>query len=182
MEWSFAGQRDRAGAAWTGTLLTRILLPRVGASRAPGNQVPAMSTEHAAVARRLYDLINAGDLEGFGRLLADDFIEHEETPGLAPTKDGVLAFFGMQRAAFPDMNMRVEDVVAEGAKVVARVRYTGTHRGEFVGIPATGKGVDAQLIDIFGFGDDGLVHEHWGVMDALAMMQQVGAVPAGPSA
>ncbi len=141
-----------------------------------------MSTDFGATARRLYDSINAGDLDGFGRLLADDFIEHEETPGLAPTKDGVLAFFRMQRAAFPDMNMHVEDVVADGGKVVARVRYTGTHRGEFMGMPATGKAVDVNLIDMFVIGDDGLVHEHWGVMDALALMQQIGAVPAGAPA
>lgn len=141
-----------------------------------------MPTDDVATARRMYDLINAGDLEGFGRLLADDFIEHEETTGLAPTKDGVLAFFGMQLAAFPDMHMHVEDVIADGSKVVARVRYTGTHLGEFMGLPATGKGVDANLIDIFVIGDDGLVHEHWGVMDSLAMMQQIGAVPAGPPA
>jgi len=138
--------------------------------------------DHAVTARRLYDLINAGDLEGFARHLADDFVEHEETPGLAPTKDGVQAFFRMQLAGFPDMHMHVEDVVASGDKVVARVRYTGTHRGEFMGMPATGKSVDVQLIDVFGFGDDGRVHEHWGVMDALAMMQQLGVVPAGPPA
>lgn len=141
-----------------------------------------MPTDHAATARRLYDLINAGDIEGFARHLADDFIEQEETPGLAPTKDGVKAFFQMQRASFPDLRMAVEDVVANGDKAVARVRYTGTQRGAFMGMPATGKKVDVQLIDMFRFGDDGLVHEHWGVMDALAMMQQLGVVPAGPSA
>lgn len=141
-----------------------------------------MPSDHAATARRMFDLINVGDIEGFAGLLADDFVEHEQAPGLAPTKDGVIAFFRMQRAAFPDMHMHVEDVVADGAKVVARVRYTGTHRGEFMGMPATGKSVDVQLIDVFGFGADGRVHEHWGVMDALAMMQQLGAVPAGPSA
>jgi steroid delta-isomerase-like uncharacterized protein len=127
-------------------------------------------------------LINAGDIEGFARNLADDFVEHEETPGIAPTKDGVKAFFRMQLAAFPDLRMDVEDVVANGDKVVARVRYTATNRGEFMGMPATGKGVDVQLIDVFRFGDDGLVREHWGVMDALAMMQQLGVVPAGPPA
>ena len=138
--------------------------------------------DHAATARRLYDLINAGDIEGFGGNLADDFVEHEETPGLAPTRDGVKAFFGMQLAAFPDLRMDVEDVVANGDKVVARVRFTGTHRGGFMGMPATGKNVDVQLIDVFRFGADGLVHEHWGVLDALAMMQQLGVVPAGPGA
>jgi steroid delta-isomerase-like uncharacterized protein len=138
--------------------------------------------DHAGTARRLYDLINAGDIEGFGQQVADDFVEHEETPGLAPTKDGVRAFFRMQLAAFPDLRMDVEDVVANGDKVVARVRYSGTNRGEFMGTPATGKSVDVQLIDIFRFGDDGLLREHWGVLDALAMMQQLGVVPVGPPA
>ena len=138
--------------------------------------------DHAATARRLYDLINAGDVEGFSRHLADDFVEHEETPGFAPTKDGVKAFFRMQLAAFPDLRMAVEDVVANGDKVVARVRYTGTNSGEFMAMPATGKGVDVQLIDMFRFGDDGLLREHWGVSDALAMMQQLGVVPVGPPA
>jgi predicted ester cyclase len=64
-----------------------------------------------------------------------------------------------------------------GDKAVARVKATGTHRGEFMDVPATGKSIDVQLIDIMRFGDDGLVHEHWGVFDALAMMRQLGVVP-----
>ncbi len=56
--------------------------------------------DHAATLRRFYALISAGDIDGFGAMLADDFIEHEVTPGLAPDKEGVLAFFRMQRAAF----------------------------------------------------------------------------------
>ena len=138
--------------------------------------------DHAATARRMYELISAGDIDGFSENLADDFVEHEVTPGLAPTKAGVQDFFRMQRAAFPDMHMAAEDVIASGDKVVARVRYTGTNQGAFMGMPATGKRVDVQLMDMFLFGDDGRVHEHWGVMDALALMQQIGAVPAGPPA
>ena len=137
--------------------------------------------DHAATARSLYDFLNAGDIDGFGDLVADDFVEHEETPGLAPTKAGVKDFFRMQRAGFPDMLMDVQDVIASGDKVVVRARYTGTQSGEFMGMPPTGKGVDVQLIDIFRLGGDGLVHEHWGVFDALAMMEQLGVVP-GPSA
>ena len=72
--------------------------------------------------------------------------------------------------------------VASGDKVVARVRYTGTHQGAFMGMPATGKHVDVQLMDMFLFGADGRVHEHWGVMDALGLMQQLGVMPAGPAA
>jgi steroid delta-isomerase-like uncharacterized protein len=135
---------------------------------------------HEETLRRCYELLNAGDVDGFGDLLSDDFVEHEETPGLAPTKDGVKAFFRMYLAAFPDLRMDPVDVLPSGDKVVARVRATGTHTGEFMGMPATGKSVDVQLIDIMRFGDDGLVHEHWGVFDALAMMQQLGVVPAGP--
>jgi steroid delta-isomerase-like uncharacterized protein len=138
--------------------------------------------DHAATLRRFYDLINAGDVDGFGELLADDFVEHEETPGLAPTKEGVKAFFRMYIAAFPDLRMNAEDVLASGDKVVARVRATGTHQGEFMSMPATGKGIDVQLIDIVRFGDDGLAREHWGVFDALAMMQQLGLVPEGAPA
>ena len=138
--------------------------------------------DHAITARRLYDLINAGDIDAFGELLADEFVEHEEAPGLAPTKDGVKSFFRMQLAAFPDLRMDVQDVVADGSKVVARVRYTGTQRGDFMGMPATAKSVDVQLIDIFRFDDDGRVGEHWGVVDLLALMRQLGFVPAGSPA
>jgi len=134
--------------------------------------------DHAATIRRMYDLLSAGDIDGFGDLIADDFVEHEETPGLEPTKEGVKQFFHMYRAAFPDLRMEPQDVLASGDKVVARARATGTNQGEFMGMPATGKSVDVQLIDIIRFGDDGLAREHWGVFDALGMMQQLGAIPA----
>ena len=137
--------------------------------------------DNSATLRRMYDLLNAGDLEAFGALLSEDFVEHEETPGLAPTKDGVLEFFRMYRAAFPDLRMDPEDVVGSGDKVVARVRATGTHEGEFMGMPATGKSFDVQLIDIMRFAEDGLVREHWGVVDMLAMLQQLGVVRGRPA-
>ena len=137
--------------------------------------------DHTATIRRMYDLLSAGDIDGFGDLIADDFVEHEETPGLEPTKAGVKQFFHMYRAAFPDLRMEPQDVLASGDKVVARARATGTNQGEFMGMPPTGKSVDVQLIDIIRFGDDGLAREHWGVFDALGMMQQLGAIPAPPA-
>ena len=133
--------------------------------------------ERVAAMKRLYELINAGDIDGFGDQLADGFVEHEETAGLEPTKEGVKQLFRTYRTAFPDLRMEAQDVLVCDDKVVARVRGTGTHQGEFMGMPATGKSVDVQLIDIIRFGDDGLAHEHWGVFDALAMMQQLGAIP-----
>ncbi len=137
--------------------------------------------DHEETVRRCYELLNAGDVDGFGDLLSDDFVEHEETPGLEPTKDGVKAFFRMYIAAFPDLRMDPQDVLPSGDKVVARVRATGTNRGEFMGMPATGKSVDVELIDIMRLGGDGLVHEHWGVFDALLMMQQLGFTPEAPA-
>jgi steroid delta-isomerase-like uncharacterized protein len=134
--------------------------------------------DHASTMRRLYELISAGDIDGFGNHMADDFVEHEEMPGLERSKDGVKQMFHMYRAAFPDLQMEAEDVLVDGDKAVARVRATGTNQGEFMGMPATGKSVEVQLIDIILFGDDGLAHEHWGVFDALGMMQQLGAIPA----
>lgn len=133
--------------------------------------------DHSATMRRTYDLINAGDLDSFGELLAEGFIEHEELPGLAPTKEGVLELFRGYKAAFPDLRMDAEDILASGDKAVARVKATGTQTGEFMGMPASGKSVDIQLIDIMRFDDAGLVCEHWGVMDMLSMLQQLGAAP-----
>jgi steroid delta-isomerase-like uncharacterized protein len=138
--------------------------------------------DYEATVRRFYELVNSGDLDKLGEALADDFIEHEETPGLEPTKEGVLQFFRMYRAAFPDMRMEPEDILVSGDKVTVRARVTGTQQGEFMGMPATSKRVDIQLIDILRFDDDGLAREHWGVIDALTMMQQLGVVPENPAA
>jgi len=135
----------------------------------------------SAATRRAYDLLNAGDIDGFGGLLADDFVEHEETPGLAPNKEGVLEFFRMYRAAFPDLQMSAEEVLVGGDKTVTRARVSGTHQGEMMGIPATGKSIDVKLIDIMQFNDAGLICEHWGLSDMLSMMQQLGVVPEDPS-
>jgi steroid delta-isomerase-like uncharacterized protein len=132
--------------------------------------------DNAATVRRIYELVNAGDVQGMGALMADDFVEHEDIPGGGTGKEDVIAFFEMQRAAFPDMAMTPEDVIDAGDKVVVRARFTGTHQGDFMGVPATGRSVDVPLIDIMRLGDDGLVHEHWGVFDAMGMMGQLGVL------
>ena len=133
---------------------------------------------HETTMRRLYELIGAGEIDAFAEHLADDFAEHEELPGLEQSKEGVRQLFHMYRAAFPDLRMEPEDVLVAGDKAIARVHATGTHQGEFLGMPATGKRIDVAVIDIMRFGDDGLVHEHWGLFDLLGMMQQLGAIPA----
>jgi predicted ester cyclase len=90
----------------------------------------------------------------------------------------VRQFFEAFIAAFPDLRNDLQDVFASGDKVVARVRVTGTNQGEFMGMPATGKSIDLEAIDIVRFGD-GKAVEHWGAMDGMEMMQQLGAVPGG---
>ena len=137
--------------------------------------------DHAATMRKTYERINARDIAGFGDLVAEDFIEHQGLPDL-PTKEGTLEFFRVLLAAFPDWRMTVEDLIAGGDKTVARVTVTGTHKGEFMGVPPAGTRVETQLIDIMRFDDAGLVCEHWGVADMLSLLQQLGVVPAGQPA
>lgn len=139
----------------------------------------AATADHSATMRRAYDLISEGDIDGFGRLVAAGFVEHEETPGLSPTKEGVLELFRGYRAAFPDMRMDVEEIIASGDRTVARVKVSGTHDGEFLGMPPSGRRVDVQLIDVMRFDEAGLIAEHWGVVDMLSMLQQLGAMPQG---
>lgn len=134
--------------------------------------------DNATTMRSAYERISAGDISGFADLVADDFVEHDEIPGLPPTKDGVVQYFGLLLSAFPDMQMEVEDLMIDGDKAVARVNVTATHGGEFMGIPPTGIRVSMQLIDIMRFDGDGRVRDHWGVADMLSLMQQLGAVPA----
>jgi steroid delta-isomerase-like uncharacterized protein len=133
--------------------------------------------DHATTMRAAYERINAGDIAGFGDLVADDFVEHDEVPGLPPTKQGVLEYFRILLTAFPDMKMNVEDLIASGDKAVARVKAAATHKGEFMGVPPTGAHAEIRLIDIMRFDDAGLIREHWGVADMLSLMHQLGVVP-----
>jgi steroid delta-isomerase-like uncharacterized protein len=153
-------------------------MTRIGSSLPTGRTTMDIS----ATTRRAYDLLTSGDIDGFGDLIADDLVEHEEMPGLAPTKEGVLDMFRMYRAAFPDMRMDAEEVLVSGNKTVTRVRATGTHEGELMGMPPTGKSVDVKLIDIMQFDDTGMIREHWGIVDMWSMMQQLGAIPESPPA
>jgi steroid delta-isomerase-like uncharacterized protein len=137
------------------------------------------AVDHATTMRSTYERISEGDVSGFGDLVAEDFVEHQGGPGLPRTKEGTLEFFRILLVAFPDFRMEVDDLIASDDKTVARVRATGTHQGEFMGVPATGSRVEVELIDIMRFDDAGLVCEHWGVADMLSLMEQLGVVPAG---
>lgn len=140
-------------------------------------EVRGGTLDNDSTMRSAYERISAGDIDGFGELVADDFVEHEPLPGLPPTKEGTLAYFRLLLSAFPDMRMEVEDLITDGDKSVARVKASATHNGEFMGLPATGKRAEIQLIDIMRIDGEGRFSEHWGVADMLSLMQQLGAVP-----
>jgi steroid delta-isomerase-like uncharacterized protein len=133
--------------------------------------------ENKAKVREFYDKINAGDLSVIDSHIADNMVDHEEVPGISPTKEGARMFFQMALNAFPDFKLTPEDMVAEGDLVFVRLRMTGTHRGDFMGIPATGKQVSIPVFDALRISGDKAV-EHWGLSDTATMLQQLGVMPA----
>ena len=125
---------------------------------------------------RFYEAINAGNTGIVDEVLAEDFVEHDEFPGIPQTRAGVKQFFEMSRAAFPDLSMRVLHMVEEGDIVVGHGLFEGTHEGDFMGVPATGRRVSVPIADVVRFDSSGLAAEHWGVTDTGMMMQQLGVV------
>ncbi len=109
-------------------------------------------------------------------IFAPEFVDHTVVPGQAPGVEGLKQFFAMMGAGFPDFRAVVEDVIAEGDKVAIRFTFNGTHQGEFMDIPPTGRRVTMSGIDILRV-VDGKVVELWGQEDVLGMMRQLGAVP-----
>ena len=139
-----------------------------------------MSDLKALMSRIIDEAFNRGDFDVFDELISDDFVEHEELPpGVPQGKAAPREMITMMRAAFPDLQVTVEDMLQDGRKVVTRSRFAGTHEGEFMGIPPTGNGFDIPVIDIVEF-REGKAIAHWGVMDNAAMMEQLGV--AGPPA
>lgn len=139
-----------------------------------------MSTEQnkALVRQFVEEAINQGNISAIDELLIPDFVEHEELPpGIPPGREAPKVLFTMLRSAFPDLKATIEHLIAEGDEVVLHMTWTGTHEGEFMGIPPTGKRISINVIDILGMAEGKCV-EHWGVMDSMAMMQQLGVVPA----
>jgi steroid delta-isomerase-like uncharacterized protein len=123
-------------------------------------------------------LFNQGDVGGGDEFLSPDFIENEELPpGVPAGREGVKLLTGMLHTAFPDFEATIEDLIAEDDKVVIRMTWTGTHEGEFMGIPPTGNRVSFGVFDIVRIAD-GMIVEHWGLMDNMALMQQLGVMPA----
>ena len=133
------------------------------------------------VQRFLEEVINEGRLEQADEIVAEDFVELDPLPGQRQGREGLKEVIGMLRAAFPDMHWVVEEMIAEGEKVVTRFTWTGTQQGTFLGIPATGRNVVVKgvVIDrIVG----GMMTDSRILMDTMGMMQQLGVIPglSGP--
>ena len=136
-----------------------------------------MSEELRALNKRFYEeAMNGRDMAVVDELVADDFVDHEEIPGVTNDKQGVKDFLQMMFTAFPDGQIMMEDVAVEGDKVWTRGHITGTHDGELMGIPPTGKKVEFESIDVVRV-KDGKAVEHWGITDMASLMMQLGVIP-----
>ena len=140
-----------------------------------------------ALVRRTYDALNAGTVDSLDELVATDFVDHDPVPGQAPGLAGFKQAVALFRAAFPDGQVAVEEVIAEGDKVVARVTLRGTQAGEFLGAPPTGAPVTAEGVEIFRLAR-GKVVEGWSRFGALVPapaeegQPHAGEQEAGPGA
>ena len=123
------------------------------------------------------EVINQGKLDRGDDLVVADFVELDPLPGQQQGREGLKEVIGQMRTAFPDMHWVLEEMIAESDKVASRFTWTGTHRGQFLGIPATGRSVTVKGVVI-----DRLVEGRMAdsriLMDTLSMMQQLGVIPA----
>jgi steroid delta-isomerase-like uncharacterized protein len=136
-----------------------------------------MSTEEnkALIRRRLEVMWNEGDLEAAREFLSPDAVHHSK-PGIPPGREYATQMAAMYLSAFPDLQCVVEDQIAEGDKVVTRWTMTGTHSGDFLGVPASGKQVTVSGININRV-VDGQIQEGWVVYDELGLLRQLGVIP-----
>jgi steroid delta-isomerase-like uncharacterized protein len=140
----------------------------------------AQETSNKATFRRLQDAMNTGDAELISQTIDEvfepDVKQHTpfEATGAQTLKEMV---FARLYRAFPDLHITVEELIAEGDKVVERDTVTGTHLGEYMGVPPTGKSVAYNEIFIMRFAG-GRIAEIWGVVDVVSQMRQLGLIPA----
>jgi steroid delta-isomerase-like uncharacterized protein len=131
----------------------------------------------AVIIRFLEEVINQGQLGVADEIVAEDFIELDPLPGQRQGREGLKEVIGGLLAAFPDMHWVADEMVGEGEKVVTWFTWTGTHRGTFLGIPATGKNVAVKGVVIDRL-VGGRMTDSRILMDTLGMMQQLGVIPA----
>ncbi len=134
--------------------------------------------ENKAIVRRFWGVWEEGNIDLVDELLAPDYINHTPASPDQPTgPEGVKGVVAMFRSAIPDLRVVVEDLIAEGDKVVVRYALEGTHDGELFGVPPTGQRLSIRSIAVERV-SDGKIREHWRVTDSLDMMQQLGVISA----
>ncbi len=138
-----------------------------------------MSDNKRTIRRYYEEVFNQGRLEVLDEIVVPNHVEHNPLPGQTQGIEGLKQRVAMLRAAF-NPQFTLEDVLAEGDKVVVRWSNRGTHLADFFGVPATGRTVVVSGIDIHQL-RDGKMSEHWDVVDIFGVMMQIGAIPA-PSA
>lgn len=135
-----------------------------------------MSEQNKATVRRLVDEAqSAGNLAVVDEILAEDFVDSSPFEGVPPTREGVRMLFGALRTAFPDLRVTISEQVAEGDKVVTRKTFRGTQNGPFMALPASGRSVEWEVIDILTFRDRQIVG-HRVIFDQLGFLRQLGAL------
>jgi steroid delta-isomerase-like uncharacterized protein len=136
-----------------------------------------MSTEQnkALLRRGFEEGINKGNMSVFEELIAPNYMNYN-FPAPTPGPEGFKLVIAMFRGAFPDLHVTIEDMCAEGNKVATRGYFTGTQKGEFQGIPPTGKQVKVTYMDIWRI-ENGKFVENWVQMDMVGLMQQLGVIP-----
>jgi len=138
----------------------------------------SVESNKALVQRWITEFFNQGKLELADEMFAPEFVQHDPgTPGDFRGPEGAKRYVETYRTGFPDVTLTIEDMVAEGDKVVTRWSGRGTHTGDLPGLPATGKTVNVSGIQIDRFAN-GKVVENYLVWDALGMLQQIGVIPA----
>jgi steroid delta-isomerase-like uncharacterized protein len=132
----------------------------------------------SVIRRFVEEVQNQKSEEAYWELNDPDFVNLAPLPpGVSADREGGFAYlFGFMNA-FPDSRVTIDDMVAEGDQVVTKKTFTGTHTGDFAGIPATGNKVALQFVDIMRV-RDGKIVEHWNCIDQLSLMQQLGVIPA----
>ena len=131
----------------------------------------------AVLGRFIEEVINQGRFEVCDQIVQDNFVELDPLPGQSQGRQGLKDVIAMMRAGFPDIHWVVDESIASGDKVVSRFTWTGTHRGNFLGIPATNRPVTVKGVVIDRLAD-GKMADSRILMDTLSLMQQLGVIPA----
>ncbi len=135
----------------------------------------SVEQENKALIRRYFEAIDTGKIEVLDEFVAADFFDHNPFPGTTADREGLKQAFNISLATTPGYHT-IDDLLAEGDKVVARVSGYGTHAGEIMGVPATGKPLQFGAISIWRIAS-GQIVEHWSQVDVLELLQQVGLIP-----